>query len=225
MQEKCNKRIRAVSIMLAAIMLLSVLAPAPEVWAAGRPGVPKSLNRRLYAKEVLSSAPTMNLDYIQVKNFPKGAKIKNQKSSNKKVLRISSVTGNSVYYEVLKAGKAVISFDVVYKGKTTPLKTKVTVRKYERPCSSFKVGNKEYASKVKKWPGFVYKYKGKSAKQRVSVKAAKGWKLSSIEYYNGKKVKKIKNKSYIKCGKNVGVTAIFQNKKTKEKQYIGFNCY
>lgn len=226
MQKKCNKKIRLVSIMLAAVMVLSVLVPAPAVEAAGKPSAPKSLNCRVCLD---GNMAITNYASIKVKNFPKGAKIKNRKSSNKKVLTISEAgKKNYVGLELLKAGKAVVSFDVVYKGKTTSLKTSVTVRKYARPCSSFKVGNKEYASKIKKSSFFHQGYKGKKrTKEKVSIKAAKGWKLNYITYIgpDGKE-KKVKNKNYVKYDDgSVYMIAYFQNKKTKEIQTVQMNFY
>lgn len=225
MQKKCNKKIRLVSIMLAVVMVLSVLVPAPAVEAAGKPSAPKSLNCRVC---FVGNMAITNYATIQVKNFPKGAKIKNQKSSNKKVLAVTNARDNYVGLELLKAGKTVVSFDVVYKGKITSLKTRVTVRKYEWPCSSFKVGNREYASKVKKSSFFHQGYKGKKrTKEKVSIKAAKGWKLINIRYYDSKgKEKKIKNKSYVKYHNgDVYMIAYFQNKKTKEIQTVQMNFY
>ena len=221
MKKKCNRKIRLASLMLAVIMVLTVIAPAPTVEAASKPSVAKS-----YTCTVQPSGAEgfwMDCYNIKVKNFPKGATIKSIKSSNKKVVSYYFVQGSNVWFCPNKAGKTVISFKVVNKGKSTTLKTKVTVKKYQRPCSSFKVGSKEYASKFKK-EAFYY---GKKplGKKKISVKAAKGWTVSSISVsYGDNTAKKIRNKSYITFSANSGldtqILVKFKNKKTKAYQMV-----
>ena len=67
----------------------------------------------------------------------------------------------------------------------------------------------------------------KRTKEKVSIKAAKRWKLINIRYYDSKgKEKKIKNKSYVKYHNgDVYMIAYFQNKKTKEIQTVQMNFY
>lgn len=221
MKKKCNRKIRLASLMLAVVMVLTVIAPAPTVEAASKPSVAKS-----YTCTVQPSgawAFWMDCYNIKVKNFPKGATIKSIKSSNKKVVQYYGAERNNIWFYPRKAGKTVISFKVVNKGKTTTLKTKVTVKKYQKPCTSFKVGSKEYASKFKK-EAFYY---GKKpiGRKKISVKAAKGWTVSGISVsYGDNTTKKIRNKSYITFSADSGVdTEIwveFKNKKTKAYQTV-----
>ena len=89
MQKKCNKKIRLVSIMLAVVMVLSVLVPAPAVEAAGKPSAPKSLNCRVC---FVGNMAITNYATIQVKNFPKGAKIKNPAIKRFWRLRMHGIT-------------------------------------------------------------------------------------------------------------------------------------
>ncbi len=173
MKKECGRKKRIVSIVMAVALVISVFAPAATVKAAGTPSV--------YKKQTSVIEQKSKTDWIWIENFPAGAQVTNLKSSNTKVLKASwnSNDGDLVMLRLRKAGKAVVSFNVVYNGQTTSLKSTITVKKYQRPCATFKVGSKNYASKFKKNSYYVTSHK-KTPKNKVTVKAAKGWKLAGI---------------------------------------------
>lgn len=216
---KSNRKVRMISLMLAAAMIISVFSPAATVKAADAPSV--------YGKQTSVMEQKSKVDWIWIEYFPEGAQVTNIKSSNTKVLTASwkASDGDSVQLKLKKPGKAVVSFDVVYNGQTTSLRSTVTVRKYQRPCATFKVGNKNYASKFKKNSYYFTSHK-KTPKNKITVKAAKGWKLDSIWYskLDGTTDKRIKNNSRVrfsaKKGQEVAIYATFRNKKTKEYQSV-----
>lgn len=221
MKKNCSKKIKMMAVMMALAMIVQVFAPALTAKAAGAPGIASSI-------EGIWEPQNKDANFwIPIDNFPKNAKVTNLKSSNTKVLK-AKWDKNDPEYIVLKfkkAGKATVSFNLVYGNKTKALKSKVTVRKYQRPCSVFKVGKKNYVSQFKGKSYHRITYKG-DKKYKISVKAAKGWKLKEIYYYSDKTKndKKIKNNATIKCsgkkGSYAGVYASFQNKKTKDWQTV-----
>lgn len=210
---------RIVSILTALALVVSVFTPAATVKAAGTPSV--------YGKETAVIEQKSKEAWLFIENFPAGAQVTNLKSSKTSVLRVSWNASDPEFIalKLRKPGKAVVSFNVVYNGQTTSLKSTVTVKKYKRPCTTFKVGNKNYASKFKKNSLYYTSHK-KTPKQKVTVKAAKGWKLAGIWYMNGDGTgeKRIRNKSSVRLSAKKGQEAViyagFINKKTKEYQTV-----
>lgn len=219
MKKECGRKKRIVSIVMAVALVISVFAPAATVKAAGTPSV--------YSKQTSVLEQKSKTDWIWIENFPAGAQVTNLKSSNTKVLKASwnSNDGELVMLRLRKAGKAVVSFNVVYNGQTTSLKSTITVKKYQRPCATFKVGSKNYSSKFKKNSYYMTSHKN-TPKNKVTVKAAKGWRLDGIWYskLDGTDDKRIKNNSRVrfsaKKGQEVMIYAGFINKKTKEYQTV-----
>lgn len=94
----------------------------------------------------------------------------------------------------------------------------LTVVKYSNPVSKFKINSKNYASKFKKssMPALT-----SSGKQKISIKAKKGWKVVDLHYtfynYSGKiKTKKFKNNRSVNISKKYSgfIDATLKNKKT-----------
>lgn len=212
---------RIVSILTALALVVSVFTPAATVKAAGTPSV--------FSNQTAVIEQKSKEDIIWIDNFPAGGQVTNLKSSNTKVLTVSwtAKEADIITLKLKKTGKAVVSFDVVGNGQTTSLKTTVTVKKYQRPCATFKVGNKNYASKFKKNSGYLTSHKG-TPRRKITVKAAKGWRLYGIWYSkdDGLDDKMIRNKKSVKFSvkkkKSVYIYATFQNKKTKEYQSVVF---
>ena len=147
--------------------------------------------------------------------FPE--KIKSCTSTNKNILNPDMVVldEKSVAIYTNKAGKTELSF-VVKSGKIYTIN--LTVVKYSNPVSKFKINSKNYASKFKKssMPALT-----SSGKQKISLKATKGWKVVDLHYtfynYSGKiKTKKFKNNRSVNISKKYSgfIDATLKNKKT-----------
>ncbi len=225
MKKKCNKKIRMIAAMIALAMIVQVFSPVLTAKAADDPCVDNFTG-------VYEPKNKSQTNWLYIQNFPKNARVKNLKSSNTKVLKASwnKKDPEFIVLKFKKTGKATVSFDVVYGNRTKSLKSKVTVNKYQRPCSSYKIGKKNYASKLKGTSYYMAPYKG-NQKYKISIKPAKGWKLQEINYSNNKmnKNKKIKNNTTIKCsGKKNSYTWIeawFENKKTGQIQLVYMTLY
>ena len=150
---------------------------------------------------------------LYITNSSEGKAITGLKNSNPNVLSVDQTFSSGLYISVKKAGTSTITFK--YGGKK--LKTTVTVFNWKNPCSSFKVGNKEFKSKFNKSNGYNLNNQKKQWKTTVNIKAKSGWKLSKIQYvYNGVKTT-VKNKSSITFkGNNTGssIIAFFKQPKT-----------
>lgn len=146
----------------------------------------------------------------------KGAKgkVKNVKSSNKKVAT-AKVQGDYLVVKLKKAGKATISFK--YKGKTR--KAKIVMHKRENPVASFMVGSQECAS----WFDDD-RMMNAEATGKVKIVPAKGWKITSMETYNGNtgKAKKVKNGKF-SMKQNMSLYVTYYNK--SKKLYTSTNLY
>ena len=118
-----------------------------------------------------------------------------------------------VHIEPKKPGKASVSFNYKWKGKTTKYNFTFVIKKYVCPVASFKIGSKEYASAFKT---DFKKNVTKTVSGKVSVKAKKGWKLLDIGYWTNSKYKEIKNGAKVKVSKGALVQVTF----TKGKDYI-----
>ena len=147
--------------------------------------------------------------------FPE--KVKSCTSTNKNILNPDMVVldEKSVAIYTNKAGKTELSFV----GKSGKIYTiNLTVVKYSNPVSKFKIDSKNYASKFKKssMPALT-----SSGKQKISIKAKKGWKVVDLHYtfynYSGKiKTKKFKNNRSVNISKKYSgfIDATLKNKKT-----------
>ena len=157
--------------------------------------------------------------------FPE--KIKSCTSTNNKVLNpdMLSLGEKSVAFYTNKPGKTQVTFT----GKSGKIYIiNLTVVKYTNPVSKFKINSKDYASKFKKsaMPATTL-----SGKQKVSIKAKKGWKVVDLHYsfynYSGKiKTKKIKNNSYTNIFKKYSgfIDVTLKNKKTKAISILTVCC-
>lgn len=143
-------------------------------------------------------------------------KITNAKSSNKKVLVVSS-SGKSLGLETKKPGKAKLTFKEGNKKRSV----NIVVKKYANPFKKYKLGKRNYATSYNKVID-VYA-KGAENKYRltgvVSITPAKNWKIKAINAYVpfGTGMKKIPNNSKLPAGTTT-VQVLMKNTKTKVTQ-------
>lgn len=166
--------------------------------------------------------------YIFINNLASDAVITEIKSSNKAAKGVAmnhagyntapavAIDRNYDLFGILKPGqKTTITFKVTQNKKTYNLKCKVSFKKVKSPFSSLKVGKKQYASKC---VGSCLVKAKQNGKQKVSVRAAKGFKLVSVKAcINGKPSKRVKNGLKIDTKKYSGILVIY--KITKKPMY------
>ncbi|MCD7744599.1 MAG: hypothetical protein LUI13_04820 [Lachnospiraceae bacterium] len=169
---------RIISLMMVFLMLQSVI---PAQAASTKLDVPSELTMTLYSskKDVQWYGGSLNKQYLVYS--PNS--IKNMKSSNSKVVKISK-SGTSVYLTAKKAGTATVSFKTG--GRT--YKIKVTVVKYQNPVSSVAIGSTTIAgSKFDKAATTNVKYsKFANKKVKVMFTLAEGWSVKESEHTNVK---------------------------------------
>lgn len=175
-------------LLTAAILLTSILffPPAGTVAeAAGNYYIPKAYrNMTFYAApdDLPATYATLAVYHKNTQQKPKVSAIKSLKSSDSSVARpYIDKTGKIRVYFFKKPGKAVISFKV---GNQT-LKSTVTVKPYSNPLKTFKVGKKNFVSKFNTTTEYNYFRTSDLKNQKVSIQAAKNWKISSIEMKYG----------------------------------------
>ena len=166
----------------------------------------------------------------------KGAKKITIKSSNKKVVNVDYYPGNGdyvypkrayykgwFYISPLKKGTARITITIKKKNKKYKIRSVVHSAKYKNPIKKFKIRKKNLSKKYKKMTFYQSKFKFKK-KDRVDIKARKGWKIKKLYlwYMNTKtgkyKKMKIKNHKKFKAKKDADIVAELYNK--KKHQYV-----
>lgn len=140
----------------------------------------------------------------------------NVSSSNPKVCTADPGYGClSLSYD--KVGKTTVSY--TWKGKRH--KVKFVVHKWTNPVKSFTVGGRQYSSKYKS--SNVVKANSKFLTGKVKVKAAKGWKVTSIVgvkgNYGEKKIKSGKT-NLKKSDKVRGITVRVKNKASGQELWL-----
>lgn len=159
-------------------------------------------------------------------------------SSNKKVVLVAGCYENDKLKTFLlfpsKPGKATVTFKAYKKvGKKYKLyktyKMKITVRKYEKPIKTIKIGNKSVKLTKSKW--YDFSDKNWPAKKKMVISSSKDWKIVSVFVWGyGKNIdyaKEIIKKptSTVKLQRASSWTdaswiIILQNTKTKGQQSI-----
>ena len=137
----------------------------------------------------------MDTNYLTFTSLPKKAKVTRVVSSKPKVAEAFAYTWSdgeqSVGIRIKKTGTVNLKIRVKVGKKTYNLKSTVTIQKHKNLFSSFQIGKTNLKSLYKKAEyADVELPKGK---KKVRIKLAKGWKLDSITYEQGKKVKTLKN--------------------------------
>lgn len=206
--------------LLAAVLMLPVTALAD------------SFGMLDYSSKITVSKSEMPY-IVEMGKKAKGATKVTVKSSKKSVVAAAVEQawysdGTEVSLPIItakKAGVAHVTIKVTKGGKTKTYKMKVTVIKYKNPLKKLKLGN---ATLTKKFKKSTYYSLNITAKQKLTVKAASGWKVKSIRYsyYNPAKnafvSKKIKSGGYVPYRKDgLNVTIELLNKKRNQKEVIG----
>ena len=145
------------------------------------------------------------------------------KSSNASMIDFDSMVDVNPRFSVVKPGTTTISYKMS-NGKSYSFVLKAI--KYANPVKKLKIGDRNYASKVRSddWKGINKEY----LVGKVSVKAKPGWALKKItvEKYNSKSptnytAKKVKNnKKLTKNSKVKYLHVTFKNKKSKVVQTV-----
>lgn len=224
MQRSSNNLVQKVLCVPFAIVLFAAsLLMSKTAWASSQSGIQKIENVRDTIVMYMDSATRDGMAESSY-TYEKGM-LKNLKSSNTKIVRAfdygdmfpedyATKRRAEVNFVGLKPGTAQVTF--TYKGEAHTVK--VVVKKYTRPVKTLKVGSTNYARKLKKRPYTVAKYGSLSGK-KLTVKAAKGWKITGkIEYAivknNRYRYKKIRNGGILPKGDVRGVWINLKNVKT-----------
>ncbi len=112
-------------------------------------------------------------------------KFTNLKSSNRKVVTVSTRKAGKQYFiifNIKKVGKATVSFNAKCNGHTYSYMTNVRVWKYKNPVKTLKIGKKSFASRFNNFPN--YEYKGKKLSGKIKLTLNNGWKLVSVNIYS-----------------------------------------
>ena len=156
-----------------------------------------------------------------------GAKVSSLKSSRSRVASAGIETYDNISYIVVKPkrkGRTVVSFKYTYKKKTKKYRFTFRVVPYENPLRSLKIGSKGYAAKFRR--NSYYALNGK-VKGKVTVKAAKGWKVVDLaveengtfkSFAAGKKIRLKRGQAlYITCYNGKRYTSLILECPEKEK--------
>ncbi len=112
-------------------------------------------------------------------------KFSNLKSSNSKVVTVSTRKEGKRYFiifKIKKVGKATVSFNAKCNGHTYSYMTNVRVWKYKNPVKTLKIGKNSFASRFNNFPSYEYKSKKLSGKIKLTLN--KGWKFDSADIYS-----------------------------------------
>lgn len=158
-------------------------------------------NMSTKAKNIIISASTgKGADYFTPtykKNFTMTAKSSNPKVAKVEIYNYTDEEAGtySKAFEVIQKGYGSTNITVTVKkdGKTYTKTVKYTFHKYENPFSSFKIGAKNYTSKLDK--KYEITLNSKDAKGKVNYKLKKGYKLVSFNAYTDVATKALKNGS------------------------------
>ena len=138
-------RLKKLLVWLAALVLAAdILAPAAEVLALENTAAPPVEIPAKMTVYVSDDSPYVHYDLNLMPLKQKA--LKNIKSSKPKVAEASKNPDNPcAILDIIpkKPGKTKITFDLKYKKKTYHYKCVVTVKKYENPFKSLKIGTKD----------------------------------------------------------------------------------
>ncbi len=159
--------------------------------AAGTYYIPSTYKNMTYyavPKDLSATYVLLKVYHSKTHQKPRASSIKALKSSNPSVARpYLDKNGEIRVYFFKKAGKASISFKI---GKQT-LKSNITIKEYSNPLKTFKIGKKDFTSKFKASTEYNYFHVSNLNNQNVMIKAAKGWKISSLDIHYGPRTYKI----------------------------------
>lgn len=240
MKEKLKMWLKKTACIFS-ICLLAVLAlPVIKSEAASKkPTCVKSqtvyLTRSDYQKGAYNLNYTDISSYIFIKNLSGDAKITNIKSSNKNIKGYSELAahgvekGKYIYLNGIncKPGqKSTITFNVRQGKKTYRLSCKITLKLKPSNFKTFRVGGKNYASKLKGYSGTgnIARLSIRPLKGKFNIKTASGIKLDSVRLVRISKgkvtTKTLKNGTNVSLKK--GDTIQISYKYTKKPKNYNF---
>lgn len=223
-----KKTIKSFSIVMIVLTLLLGVLPTNIQAATKNPlaKMPKTKKTIVNTQEYLKivHTPYVNFYTPDYKNkIDLKATSSNKKVATVKVHKFHEDNMYSAGYSIKckKPGKATIKVTAQVNGKTYKKSCTYVFEKYKNPFSSFKIGNKNYTSKLNKGENADIKttyFKGK-----LSYKAKSGYKITKITAFreNGASYT-VKNNSKLKSD-TTGFVIKYQNKKSKIKGTIGIN--
>lgn len=213
---------KILSIALVLVMVMCLVPPVEAAASSKKPYFPTNLNYHYYTKD-----KSLNKVGWGFGDYGVDYKITGLKSSNKKVIAVSSKYSNgatSIYINVKKAGKATVSFKAKVGNKTYNYKCKFVVTNYANPLKSIKIGKVNYTSKFSK-RGHLYLPGKKNISGKLVIKPKKDWKITDLFTYSTitGKIKKIKNNKNVSLKKNQALHIGLKNRKTGKTTSISFS--
>ena len=198
--------------MALVFVMIVCLVPPVETEASSKPWFPKKHNQYYYEKNQSSNTTTFVFG-DELENY----KITDLKSSNKKVLTVSTFYDSYTYLDIRARapGKATITFKAKVGSKTYSYKCNVVVHKYENPAKSLKIGKTNYASEFSYIEYFTLRAR-KNLKGKLAITTNKNWKIKDIEVYDYRTTERreVKNNKTITLNKGQVLWVTFINKKT-----------
>lgn len=172
------------SLLFALVILFTTVVFGPQTGTVAQAASTYYISNSSKNMVFYSAPDDLPAKYTTIKVYnqktykkPKASSIKSLKSSNPSVAKpYIDTTGEIRVYFFKKPGKATISFKIG--GQT--LKTTLTVKKYSNPVSTFKIGKKDFTSRFNSTTECNYFHTAAMNNQKVTIKAAKGWKITSI---------------------------------------------
>ena len=180
---------KTISLTLAFVILFTGMLFAPQTASTAEAASAYYLPSA-YQNMVFYCVPDdLPATYVTLKVYkkgtykkPKASYIHSLSSSDPSIARpYIDKSGDIRVYFFKKPGTAAISFQI---GKQT-LTSTITVKKYSNPFSRFKVGKKDFTTRFRSSTECNYFHTADLKNQAVSLKAAKGWKISSLRIQYG----------------------------------------
>lgn len=119
----------------------------------------------------------VSLDMGSRLNKAKSVKVSSSKNSVVKARAVNN-SKKSVCLAIKRKGKATLTIKVKRSGKTKTYRCRVKAVKYRCPVKRFRVGSHDLAASFRK--STFASFTNSDAKSTVSIRAAKGWKVSRI---------------------------------------------
>lgn len=227
--KKINSLLLACAILLAGMLIVPQAGSSAK--AAAKYYLPNSYRKMVF----YSAADDLPATYVTLKVYQKGS-VRKPKASSIKSLASSDSSiarpyidryGDIRIYFFKKAGSATISFRI----GTQTLRSKITVKEYSNPLSRFKIGRKNFLSQFSSSTEYNYFHEDAINNQTVSIKTAKGWKISSMKMKYGSGTFEIGSCSKSSFSKKVTfagdadyITLTMYHAKTKSYVTLTLNC-
>ncbi len=211
MKERKFKRVA--SMLIAIVTIVATLAIPQQTVTVKAASSPYFIGEKHIAVYEKGGTEYSNWIVLSIMNCTKKSEIKSLKSSNKNV-KVEAKDG----YVVATYPNKALSTTITCTVKKKKLSTKLTVKKYQNPVKTFKIGSKNNASLFKY---NSYYYEGKTCKnQKFTVAANSGWKIMSVNIDTGSK----KISKYFSYGK---YASSYSTKMSLTKSYasIGVGLY